>query len=101
VTGDFNTTDTDPIFKDLQINANTPLPSLRNILSKDKSDNATTFNGFNKNSSFKRTYFSNLVVIDHIFVKLTDLAPVKLEVLRDEIVSDHYPIVGYFQAIEE
>ena len=96
LSGDFNTSDTDPIFDELN------LDSLRYVVEKKNSDFDSTFNGF---KNFITTMLSELlreklVIIDHIFVKLTDFAPVQLKVLRNEIVSDHFPIIGSFKVQE-
>ena len=34
------------------------------------------------------------MAIDHIFVGLSKLRPTAFKVIRDPIVSDHYPIIG-------
>jgi endonuclease/exonuclease/phosphatase family metal-dependent hydrolase len=96
VCGDFNTNDHDEIFKELKIGS-APLPSLRRILTKESTDNDKTFNFFRPwLMTIINFIFYNQFVLDHIFVRLTDLVPVKFEVLRGRIASDHYPILGHF-----
>lgn len=41
-----------------------------------------------------------MVIIDHIFVRLRGYVGLRFEVLRDKIVSDHYPIMGYFKVVK-
>lgn len=45
-------------------------------------------------------FMKSMVTLDHIFVKLDDMVPLKFAVLRDEVVSDHDPIIGEFKMIE-
>ena len=45
VTGDFNTSDFDPIFQEMKVDGHI-LPSLRKILPKEQTDTGSTFNGF-------------------------------------------------------
>ena len=88
--GDFNITDEEPIFKELE-----GLKSLRRILPREDSDLEPTFNGFkNILASLGHIFMKSWVTLDHIFVKLDDLIPLKFSVLREEVVSDHDPIIG-------
>lgn len=66
-------------------------------MGKAHSDLEETFNGFRPRLMSVVGMFTSRIVIDHIFVLRGLYVAERFRVLRDELVSDHYPIVGYFR----
>ena len=67
VSGDFNTDDYDPIFREFTYNSR-PIPSVRRILPDAKTDLKGTFNGFHRETKSNN-------VVDHIWVLSEDYQP--------------------------
>ena len=67
VSGDFNTDDYDPIFREFTYN-NKKIPSVRRILPDDKTDLKGTFNGCHRETKSNN-------VVDHIWVLSEDYQP--------------------------
>lgn len=78
------------------------MKSLRRVLPYEQTDISSTFNGFSTLMEMfdyvKRICrMDSFATIDHIFIRTKKYRPQSFRCIRkDEIVSDHYPIIGTF-----
>lgn len=71
ITGDFNTPESDPIFKQLTLEGK-KMESVRNIVPKKDSDFEETFHGFFPKLSSMVGLLTSRAAIDHIWVRLQE-----------------------------